>query len=94
MKNLLLLAIAMTLGACSGDDGGSTIECSGSAYDPCVDNADCDSQNCHLYGSAAFTVCTQACDASNPCPDQDGEAVPCNNMGLCRPAAANTCTAP
>ena len=101
MRNLLLLSIAMTFGACGGDDGGSDVPdansgpvCSGAAYETCADNADCDSQNCHEYAGAGLKVCTQTCDATNPCPMQNGVAVQCNGMGICRPDAASACTAP
>lgn len=73
-------------------DGPASNVCTGAAYDPCTDNAQCMSGNCRAFGSAGIQVCTQACDANNPCPMQNGAAVPCNNMGLCRPQAANACT--
>ena len=38
-----------------------------------------------------FQVCTQQCSATAPCPDNAGVAVPCNGMGVCKPAAATDC---
>ncbi|MCX5742709.1 MAG: hypothetical protein NT062_09455 [Proteobacteria bacterium] len=66
--------------------------CTGAAYDPCTAAGQCLSGNCKLFSSAGIQVCTQACSAANPCPMQNGAAVPCNNMGVCRPQTANTCT--
>lgn len=71
---------------------GSGNACTGAAYDPCTDNAQCASNNCKLFQSAGIQVCTQACDAQTTCPTQNGNAVQCNGMGICRPDAANACT--
>ena len=82
----------------AGNNGGprdapAGVKCSKALYDPCVNNTDCTSNNCKLFNGVGFTVCTQACDAANPCPAQAGQAAPtCNNMGICKPAAANACT--
>lgn len=86
----------------SGGDGAvtdSSIDalanvCTGLLYDSCTTNAQCASNNCKLFNGAALQICTQACSASVPCPAQNGVAVACNNMGVCRPNAANTCTPP
>ena len=69
--------------------------CTGKIYDACTGTTgNCMSGMCKAFNSAGFSVCTQACSASNPCPTQNGAAVPCNNMGICRPSAANACTPP
>jgi hypothetical protein len=73
-------------------DGGQSNVCTGKAYDTCTSNTQCTSGNCRAFGSAGIQVCTQACSASMACPTQNGAAVSCNNMGLCRPTAANACT--
>lgn len=97
------LAFVFVVAACGGDDGssnntqidaaGSAAACTGAVYDVCIDNTHCDSQNCHFFRQSNFTVCTQACDASNPCPsDASGNPGECNNMGICKPAVANNCT--
>ena len=65
--------------------------CTGAAYDPCTGAGDCDSGNCKVFMQAGIQVCTQACSGGNPCPMQNGQTVPCNNMGICRPEVANTC---
>ena len=66
--------------------------CTGALYDGCTGNTKCMSGNCKVFGSAGLEVCTQACSAANPCPAQNGTAIPCNNMGICRPSVANACT--
>jgi hypothetical protein len=68
--------------------------CSGAAYDPCTDNSQCTSGRCHLYAQAGIQVCTTTCTPGDPttCPQQDGQPAQCNNMGICKPAAANACT--
>ena len=96
------LAFLFVVAACGADDGdtqtmadaaGSAAACTGAVYDICVDNADCMSQNCHFYGTSNITVCTQACDADNPCPnDSVGNPVACNMKGNCKPTVANNCT--
>ena len=51
-------------------------------YDTCVDAADCPATGnmveCHEFAGDGFTVCTQKCDANNPCCDQ----LTCSN-GYC-----------
>ena len=72
---------------------GSAAACTGAVYDVCTDNTQCNSQNCRFYGTSNFSVCTQACSASMPCPnDPAGNPVTCNMMGNCKPAAPNNCT--
>lgn len=73
-------------------DSPAANKCTGLLYDSCTANTGCMSNNCKLFSSAGIQVCTQACSASNPCPAQNGAAIPCNNMGVCRPNAANSCT--
>jgi hypothetical protein len=102
----LAYLMSMVLLACGGggdDDGGSDDGpdaaplplCTGAVYDSCTDTAggsDCDDGlQCHVYDMAGITLCVPACDADNPCPDQDGVEVRCNTMGRCRPDVANEC---
>jgi hypothetical protein len=68
--------------------------CTGALYDSCTGNTGCMSQDCKVFGSAGLGVCTQACSSTNPCPAQNGTPISCNNMGICRPNAANPCTPP
>jgi hypothetical protein len=35
-----------------------------------------DGAECRLFQSAGFTICAPACNATTPCPEQDGVAVP------------------
>jgi len=99
MRLLLLIVVVIAIAACGG--GGTTTLpdadpnaplCTGAVYDNCTSNTGCASMNCHLFDASAFQVCTQACDASNPCPaDASGAAGSCNNKGICKPARANSC---
>ncbi len=74
-------------------DAPAGVKCTKALYDPCADNTGCLSANCKLFNGAGFQVCTQACSAAMPCPAQAGQAAPtCNNMGICKPVAANACT--
>lgn len=80
-------------------DADSSAVCTGAAYDSCEDTTawtDCqDGMECRLFMSQGFTICTPACDAGNPCPDdEDGNPVTCNMMGRCRSSAPNSCTLP
>jgi hypothetical protein len=97
----IVIAFAFALIACTTSkpgvkpDAGSAAmrTCTGSAYDPCTDNSQCGSMNCHFYMKNSFTVCTVTCDATNPCPmDASGMPGLCNTMGLCKPSVANSCT--
>jgi hypothetical protein len=104
---MVFLWMSVSLAACGGDDGGSPMApdadlslplCTGEVYDACTDTAgasDCgDGLQCHYFETAALTVCVPACDDANPCPDQAGVEVRCNNMGRCRPDMGNECRAP
>jgi hypothetical protein len=69
--------------------------CTGAVYDPCTTNDQCMSMNCHFYMMSNFTICTQACTPGDntTCPvDATGTHGTCNNMGNCKPTAANNCT--
>jgi hypothetical protein len=81
-----------------GPDADPAAVCTGAVYDSCVDttsSSDCDDgMMCHAFDQAGITVCVPACDVSNPCPQQDGVDVRCNNMGRCRPDVASDCTLP
>ena len=95
-----VVSALLVLTACGGDDGGSAATpdaaagpaCTGALYDNCVNPSDCMSGMCQFYQQSNFTVCTQACSASNPCPnDSSGNPGTCNQKGICKPAAANVC---
>ncbi len=78
----------------AGSGSGSGVACTNAAYDPCSDNTQCTSGKCQLFNGSGFQVCTQTCTPGDPttCPQQNGQAATCNNMGICKPLAANTCT--
>lgn len=109
MRLSAICLLMVSLVACGGDDGGSSPdaalwdaaplpECTGAVYDLCedtTDSSDCmDGLQCHYYDQAALTVCVPACSADNPCPDQGGAEIRCNNMGRCRPDVGNDCELP
>jgi hypothetical protein len=74
--------------ACSGDAPPPSGKCTGAAYDPCNEEHECDSQLCQNFIDDGFQVCSQACDAATPCPDD----APCDDLtGMCKPAAPNDC---
>lgn len=69
--------------------------CTGKDFDPCTANTQCMSGNCHLFMAQNLQICTVTCTPGNnaTCPkDKTGANGTCNNMGICRPAAANDCT--
>ncbi len=88
----VLVAACGTTGTPVPDAPENAPACTGATYDNCSVNGDCTSMNCHLFEQNGFEVCTQACDAGNPCPD-DGEGNPgsCNNKGICKPIQNTVC---
>ena len=69
--------------------------CTGATYDPCTAPTQCTSGNCHLYAAQNLQVCVTTCTAGDntTCPrDSSGAYGTCNNMGICKPVAANNCT--
>ena len=95
---LVRLVVILTLAACGSSEHTTQIDapsgppCTGAVYDSCTTNAQCGSMNCHDYMGNMLHVCTQACSASAPCPnDSTGAAVACNMMGNCKPSVANNC---
>lgn len=81
-------------GAQGSGSGSQAAACTGAAYDPCTDNTQCTSGNCKAFGGAGLQVCTVACTPGDntTCPTQNGQPATCNNMGICKPAAANACS--
>jgi hypothetical protein len=74
----------------SGSNGGSNLPaCTGALYDPCTDNTQCMSGNCKAFGGAGIEVCTTTCTPGDNTPCGAGT---CNNMGICKPNAANACS--
>ncbi len=81
-------------GPVSTIDGSIGNACTNATFDPCTDNVQCTSGNCHLF-SGEFQVCTAACTPgdNSTCPvDKTGVNGRCNNMGICKPAVPNDCT--
>ncbi len=97
--------LALTLAACTGGEGPDPTPadaqqiqgpaCTNADFDPCTDNSECDSGNCHFFNQSAFTVCVPACTPNDDstCPiDSTGNHAQCNKMGICKPAAPNACS--
>lgn len=91
------LLVATVLAGCSGDTPAQIDanpagpKCSMQVYDLCLEEHDCTLMICQNFASAGFQVCSQPCDASNPCPaDKSGAAGTCE-LGVCRPSAPNMC---
>jgi hypothetical protein len=95
LRGALLLGLGTTglATGCAGDtvDQGGTPLCTQALYDTCHAEHDCTSNDCHTFPTAGFEACSQACNATTPCPDQEGVAVACNATGYCEPAAPRTC---
>jgi hypothetical protein len=102
MRMLALLTL-FAIGCSSGDgddkpmadaaiDSPAGAMCTGAIYDPCTANTQCMSGNCRLFMGDGIQVCTQTCTAGGACPMAGSTAVACNNMGVCKPPAANNCT--
>ena len=88
---------SVAMGGSNGNNGGSgsnsALACTGAAYDPCTDNTQCMSQNCKTFGGAGLEVCTVTCTPGDDTGClQGGVQGTCNNMGICKPPAANACT--
>ncbi|MBX3154949.1 MAG: hypothetical protein KF773_03030 [Deltaproteobacteria bacterium] len=99
-----LALVVVLVAACGGGGGSSDVpaidapagpKCTGAVFDVCTANAECMSNNCHLFRMAGFSVCTAACTPGDntTCPvDSTGVNGFCNNMGICKPAAPNDCS--
>jgi len=71
--------------------------CTGLVYDACNPaSSNCGTGlMCKTFNGANFSVCSPACSAQAPCPDQGTTTITCNGMGLCKPPAPNSdCTSP
>lgn len=87
MRTLLLLSV---LAACSGDPPEGDM-CAKATYDPCTTEHDCMNFVCLPFMDEGYMICTQTCDATNPCPaDSSGQAGSCAN-GVCKPTAPTMC---
>jgi hypothetical protein len=82
-------AAVLQNGGGSGSGSSSSNACTGALYDPCTSNAQCMSGNCHVYSGQGIQVCTATCTPGDNTPCGAGT---CNNMAICKPNAANTCT--
>lgn len=80
----------------AASDGGQTANaCTGAAYDPCTDVTQCmTGMVCQDFAQQGIEVCSPSCTPGDntTCPTQNGQPATCNNKGLCKPAAANSCS--
>ena len=82
--------------ACSGDAPDVARDCNGTLYDACLDEHDCEASggDCRNFMADGFQACSKACtpgdDSTCPATESGGKAT-CNNMGVCKPPAANRC---
>lgn len=95
MRSLLFLA---ALAACSGnkpadvDANPAGPKCAKATYDLCATEHDCMTGICLFFADGGFMVCSQGCDANNPCPnDKTGSPGECTAISACKPAAPNMC---
>jgi hypothetical protein len=77
----------------NGDNQGSGSNanlpaCTGALYDPCTDSTQCESASCKAFNGLGVEVCTTTCTPGDDTPCGTGT---CNNMGICKPPAANAC---
>ncbi len=82
-------------GSVDAGTGGTAAACTGAPYDPCTDNTQCMAgSTCQTFAGAGIEVCTVTCTPGDntTCPMQNGAPAQCNNMGTCKPPAANSCT--
>ncbi len=79
-------------GSNTGSNTGSNSNlpaCTGALYDPCTSNSQCTSANCKTFSAQGIEVCTTTCTPGDNTPCGAGT---CNNMGICKPPAANACS--
>lgn len=94
-SHFAVLALIAGVAACGDDGSPNPVDGGGSGsaalYDTCTDSSECMSGNCRMFNmpSPGIKVCTQSCNASTPCPMQNGAAVECTNASVCRPPGAN-----
>jgi hypothetical protein len=95
MRRLLVAAVLLT--ACKGETPPNVDanplgpKCSMVAYDLCAEEHDCTSMVCQNFGAEGFQVCSQACGAGLPCPDDRTGAPGTCDSGVCKPSAPNMC---
>ena len=96
-----LVLLALTFAACSGGEPAAPAvdapdnlpACTNATYDPCTSNAECDSNDCHLF-NGEFQVCQVPCTPldDSTCPlDATGIHGKCNMRGFCKPSTPNAC---
>jgi hypothetical protein len=79
----LLLALLV---CCAGDSPPPSGVCTGAAYEPCLEEHNCNAGLCQNFIAEGFQVCTLACDDTIPCPT-GGTC----EAGICKPAEPVDC---
>lgn len=88
----LALALASALAACAGGSPDPVVRrCTRAIYELCITEHDCTSQNCVNFMGEGYQICTQGCDAANPCPDLGSTPATCNSMNICQPPEPVEC---
>jgi hypothetical protein len=91
LARLLAPVLVMMLGACAGDTPDPVDRsCTKSLYEFCITEHDCATENCRVFAEEGYTICTQGCDATIPCPDLNGTPVTCTN-NVCKPPEPVEC---
>jgi hypothetical protein len=94
----LALAVLAGIAGCAGVAPPDTEHsCTGELDVSCLQEHECTSNNCRSFAADGIQVCTMTCTAGDDstCPrTTDGKTVTCNQMGICKPPAANACTRP
>lgn len=92
LARLLAPALALGLGACAGDSPDPIDRnCTKALYEACITEHDCVTENCQVFAAEGYTICTQGCDATTPCPDLNGTPVDCVD-NRCQPPEPVECT--
>jgi len=88
----LALAAVLALGACAGDSPDPVDRrCTKSLYEPCITEHDCMNEYCREFTAEGYTICTQNCDANNPCPDLGDMKATCTSENVCKPPVQIDC---
>lgn len=98
MKLFVGLLLTFLVGCDSGSSNPPAVDspsgeaCTGADFDPCTDNSQCDSGNCHLFMQDGFQVCVPSCTPGDNSTCPAGSGANCNGMGICKPTEPNECT--
>jgi hypothetical protein len=89
IARMIVLLVGVAWLGCAGDSPPASGKCVGALYDPCLEEHDCMSNLCQNFPNDGIQVCSQSCDAQNPCPD---DATCDATTGACEPATPHDCS--